>query len=58
MMVTDFLAADFESIQSEDIKHVWYFQSILEHIFISHVSPSNNVHVSAWVWHTYVNGKN
>ncbi len=26
----------------EDIKHVWYFETILEHIvFICHVSPSN-----------------
>ncbi len=35
-MVTDsdFLASDFDSIQSEDIKHVWYFQPILEHVFI------------------------
>ncbi len=32
-MVTqwDFLASDYESIQSEDIKYVWYFQLILEH---------------------------
>ncbi len=28
----DFLASDFDSIQSEDIKHVRYFQPILEHI--------------------------
>ncbi len=27
-----FLALDFDSIQSEEIKHVWYFQQILEHI--------------------------
>ncbi len=34
-MVTDsiFLASDFDSIQSEDIKDVWYFQPILEHMF-------------------------
>ncbi len=34
-MVTDsdFLASDFDSIHSEDIKHVWYFQTILEHMF-------------------------
>ncbi len=46
------LDSDFDSIQSEDIKHVWYFQSILEHMwlgFICHVSPSNKAHVSAWV---------
>ncbi len=28
----DFFASDFDSIQSEDIKHVWYFQPILEQI--------------------------
>ncbi len=28
-----FLASDFDSIQSEDIKHVWYFQPILENMF-------------------------
>ncbi len=39
-----FFASDFDSIQSEDIKHVWYFQPILEHVF----SASNKVHVSAW----------
>ncbi len=39
-----------DSIQSEDIKHVWYFQPILEHIvFICHAFPSNKAHVSAWV---------
>ncbi len=27
-----FLASDFESIQSEEIKHVWYVSLILEHI--------------------------
>ncbi len=39
MMLTDsdFLASDFDSIQSEDIKHVWYFQPILEHILFSFV---------------------
>ncbi len=33
MMVTDsdFLALDFDSIQ-EDIKHVWYFELILDHV--------------------------
>ncbi len=33
-MVTDseFLASDFDYIQSEDIKHI-YFQPILEHMF-------------------------
>ncbi len=33
-MVTDsvFLASDFDSIQSEDIKHVWYFKPILKHV--------------------------
>ncbi len=29
---THFLASDFDSIQSEDIKYVWYFQPILENI--------------------------
>ncbi len=46
-MVTDseFLASDFDYIQSEDIKHI-YFQPILEqHVFICHASPSNKVHV-------------
>ncbi len=39
-MVTDSdcLASDFDSIQSEEIKHAWYFQLILEHVFICHVS--------------------
>ncbi len=27
------MVTDFDSIQSEDIKHVWYFQMILEHMF-------------------------
>ncbi len=27
----DFLASGFDSIQSEDIRHVWYFEPILEH---------------------------
>ncbi len=42
MMVTDsyFLASDYDSIQLEDIKHVGYFEPILEHIgFIFHTSP-------------------
>ncbi len=32
MVVTDsdFLASDYDSIQLEDIKHIWYFQMILE----------------------------
>ncbi len=35
-----FLASDFDSIQSEDIKHVWYLQPIIEHIcfHLSYVS--------------------
>ncbi len=32
-----FLASDFDSIQSEDIKNVWYFQPILEHVLFSFV---------------------
>ncbi len=27
-----FLSSVFNSIQTEDIKHVWYFELILEHI--------------------------
>lgn len=35
---------------SEDIKHVWYFDSILEQIVLNfHVSPNNEAHVFAWV---------
>lgn len=30
---------DDDSIQMEDIKHVWYFEPVLEHI--CHKSPSN-----------------
>ncbi len=29
-----FLASDYESIQLEDIEHVWYFELILEHILL------------------------
>ncbi len=38
-MVTDsdFLDSVFDSIQSEDVKHVWYFQPILEHLLFSFV---------------------
>ncbi len=45
-----FFASDFDSIQSEDIKHVWYFQPILEHVFlfVMRLLASNKVHVSAW----------
>ncbi len=32
VMDSGVLASDFDSIQSEEIKHVWYFQPILEHI--------------------------
>lgn len=40
-------ACDF--IQSEDVKHVWHFKPILEHIvFVCHAPPSNEAHVSAW----------
>lgn len=49
----DFLASDYDSIQSENLKYVWYIELILEHDFISHVSLCNEVHVSAWdfcVW--------
>ncbi len=41
-----FLALDFNSIHLEDIKHVWYFDLILEQIvLICLVSPINKVHV-------------
>ncbi len=41
---------DDDSIQMEDIKHVWYFEPVLEHIvFICHKSPSNKAHVSVWL---------
>ncbi len=47
--VSDILASDFDSIHSEDIKHVWYFQPILEHTLFSfvicHASSSNKAHV-------------
>ncbi len=50
-----FLALEYDSIQSEDIKHVWLKpELILKHIcFIFHVSLSNKAHISAWsccVW--------
>ncbi len=35
---SDSLASYFDSMQSEDIKHVWYFQPILEHMFSFAVS--------------------
>ncbi len=34
---TDLLASDSDSIQSEDIKHVWHFQPILEYILFTFV---------------------
>lgn len=34
---TQFLALDYDPIQSEDIKHGWYFQPILEQILFSFV---------------------
>lgn len=38
----------YESVQLEDIKHVWFFELILEHIvFICHAFPSNEAHVCA-----------
>ncbi len=41
---------DDDSIQMEDIKHIWYFEPVLEHIvFICHKSPSNKAHVSVWL---------
>ncbi len=47
IMVTDsdVLASGFDSIQSEEIKHVWYFQLILAHLFslVMHASPSNKL---------------
>lgn len=30
-------ASDFDYIQSEDIKHIWYFELILDHILFSFV---------------------
>lgn len=47
MMGIDFLALDYDSIQSENLKHVWYIELILEHVFISHVCTCNEVHASA-----------
>lgn len=38
-----FLASDNDSIESEVIKHFWYFESILEHIVFD-LSPSNEAH--------------
>ncbi len=36
MMVTDsFLVLDFGSIQLEDIRHVWYFEPILEQVLFT-----------------------
>lgn len=44
-MGTDSLALDFNSIQLEDFKHIWYFELILEQIvLICLVSPINKVH--------------
>lgn len=34
---SDYLALDDDSIQSEDINHVWYFELIIEHILIEFV---------------------
>ncbi len=41
-----FFASDYDFLQSENNKHAWYFEQILEHIvyILSHVS-----YVSAWV---------
>ncbi len=41
-MVTDsdFLVSDYHSIQLKDIRHVWYFETILEHILFSFVTCS------------------
>lgn len=33
----DFCASVYDSIRSEDINHIWYFESILEHILLSFV---------------------
>ncbi len=44
-----FLTSDYDSLQSEDIKYV-YFKPILEHIvFICHAISSNKAHASAGV---------
>lgn len=47
-MVTEsnFLASDFEASQLAEIKHVWYFQPILEHILFHMSCVSNNAHIS------------
>lgn len=37
-MGTSFLASDYDPIQSEDIKHVWYFEPISS-INVTHVFP-------------------
>lgn len=33
-----FLPSGYDSIQSEDMKHVWYFDSILEHTLCSFIT--------------------
>ncbi len=47
---SDFLASDYDSLQSEDIKNVWYFQPILEHIvFIWQESPTKRTFLHEFV---------
>ncbi len=42
------MVTDYPSVQLKDIRHVWYFEPILEHIvFICHVSSGNEPRVSA-----------
>ncbi len=40
---SNFLASDYDSIQSEDIKMFWYFRQILEHISFLFGSSSSSL---------------
>lgn len=43
-----FLTSDYESVESEDIKHVLLFELILKHtVFICHPTLCNEAHISA-----------
>ncbi len=48
----NFLASDYDPIWLEEIKHVWYFQLILEHIlfsFVTHLLTTRDTLLSEFV---------